>query len=429
MSRVLFVALGEEEVQADRYLSQLLAADGHDCKVVTWLPRLAGDGVESLYKKSNSTRLSGTVDSLTHAAGFPDAAFIAYYDRDWYFASTRAKREHGQRILALASEVIENWKPDIIVSAVGGETTRVAFDAIAKSQGIRRAYFNAIPLEKRFVLLPDMSSPFVPFPGGEGYKPRSRSHSEPKNGSLPHFSNHLRKSRIDPLIRASEVTVKHRGIYPRGWYRSKSIATLRERVLRQIPTTVGQPLDSETNIVYPMHDERDFQVAVRERHAIPQAHLLRYVSTTLPVGYRLWIKPHPEHLTSHHNIVMPEIAKCPNISFLEPGMHFTDAIDFADVILTLASTMGFEALKRSKPVVCYGTPFYSGYGLTTDVKDPRGISQAIVEAERPCPERLDELLARMAAYSWPGKFTPIDLSPHNLFLLRNGLSDVITLAK
>lgn len=33
----------------------------------------------------------------------------------------------------------------------------------------------------------------------------------------------------------------------------------------------------------------------------------------------------------------------------------------------LTSLAGFEALLRGKRVVCYGQPFYSGWGLTEDV--------------------------------------------------------------
>jgi capsular polysaccharide export protein len=38
-----------------------------------------------------------------------------------------------------------------------------------------------------------------------------------------------------------------------------------------------------------------------------------------------------------------------------------------DEVHTLTSLAGFEALLRGKKVVCYGQPFYSGWGLTTDV--------------------------------------------------------------
>lgn len=43
-----------------------------------------------------------------------------------------------------------------------------------------------------------------------------------------------------------------------------------------------------------------------------------------------------------------------------------DLIEKADEIHTITSTTGFEGLLRGKKVVCYGAPFYSGYGFTED---------------------------------------------------------------
>lgn len=42
-------------------------------------------------------------------------------------------------------------------------------------------------------------------------------------------------------------------------------------------------------------------------------------------------------------------------------------IKHADEIHTMTSLFGFEALLQRKPVVCYGQPFYSGWGLTKDL--------------------------------------------------------------
>jgi capsular polysaccharide export protein len=63
-------------------------------------------------------------------------------------------------------------------------------------------------------------------------------------------------------------------------------------------------------------------------------------------------------------------------------MH--DLLQQVDEIHVLTSLAGFEALLRQKPVVCWGHPFYAGWGLTRD--------------KRPHPRRtklrsLDELVA------------------------------------
>ena len=42
-------------------------------------------------------------------------------------------------------------------------------------------------------------------------------------------------------------------------------------------------------------------------------------------------------------------------------------IDACDLVFTMTSLLGFEALLRGKPVTCLGAPFYAGWGLTHDL--------------------------------------------------------------
>jgi hypothetical protein len=82
-----------------------------------------------------------------------------------------------------------------------------------------------------------------------------------------------------------------------------------------------------------------------------------------------WIvfKTHPDEknrevdndLISHH-------LYCDKIVSDRP---ITKLYDFCDEVHTMTSTAGFEALLRGKSVFCYGQPFYSGWGLTTDYVD------------------------------------------------------------
>lgn len=48
------------------------------------------------------------------------------------------------------------------------------------------------------------------------------------------------------------------------------------------------------------------------------------------------------------------------------GLDIVDCLDACDVLATLTSLAGFEALLRGKTVAVYGRPFYGGWGLTRD---------------------------------------------------------------
>lgn len=49
------------------------------------------------------------------------------------------------------------------------------------------------------------------------------------------------------------------------------------------------------------------------------------------------------------------------------GVAIDELFDVVDEVHVSTSLAGFEALLRTKPVTCYGQPFYAGWGLTSDV--------------------------------------------------------------
>lgn len=92
--------------------------------------------------------------------------------------------------------------------------------------------------------------------------------------------------------------------------------------------------------------------------------LVKEVRRTNPEAYIIY-KEHPD--------VVVKKRKAENINLFKEYCDLTvqkgniiELIEEADEIHTLTSTTGLEAIIRDKKVVCYGFPFYAGYGLTED---------------------------------------------------------------
>lgn len=94
--------------------------------------------------------------------------------------------------------------------------------------------------------------------------------------------------------------------------------------------------------------------------------LLKAVRLSRPDAYILY-KPHPDvraglrdggvsnkHLSAYCDEIVLDAA-------------MPQLLDAVDDVHTITSLAGFEALLRGIPVTCYGLPFYSGWGLTTDI--------------------------------------------------------------
>jgi hypothetical protein len=426
-SSVLFLALGETEVPAFRAVAEMLEAAGATTEVVTWLPRLAEGGVKSLARRQDKLDPLDLAETL-RSAGIADPSMAADFDRDWFFGSVTRKRRHVERVFAALTGTLDEVGPDVIVSSVGGETPRIVAEALAARRRVRRLYYNALPLPGRFVLLPSLDAAFVTWDDDDG-RPL------PAGADPAALAPVSYETASDPrglvLEGAQRVAQLSRGdrVYPPSWIPVKVGQTLRRKALGARPARGDAPTGAgtETTVLYPLHDERDFQVAVRERHALPQEDFLLYVSSVLEPGARLLVKPHPQHFADHHPILWRRLRRRPNVAFLPAQMSATEAIDDADVVLTLASSLGFEALQAGKPVVCYGSPFYSRRGLTDDVTDLRDIAGVLAAAVGTVPDcdRVADLVARMEAQSWPGRFTPLDLGAENLSLLAAALRDAI----
>ncbi len=94
------------------------------------------------------------------------------------------------------------------------------------------------------------------------------------------------------------------------------------------------------------------------------ADLIKQVKQDNPNAYLIY-KPHPDveaglragkvdkHSLSQVDMVALDIA-------------MPDCLQCIDEVHTMSSLTGFEALLRNKTVVCYGLPFYAGWGLTVD---------------------------------------------------------------
>jgi capsular polysaccharide export protein len=94
--------------------------------------------------------------------------------------------------------------------------------------------------------------------------------------------------------------------------------------------------------------------------------LLTQVRARNPNSYILY-KRHPDIVAG---LRASEVCEDKIASLCDERVDHVDIvtlIDGSDEVHVMTSLTGFEALMRGKEVVCYGQPFYAGWGLTTDL--------------------------------------------------------------
>ncbi|MEO5671042.1 MAG: beta-3-deoxy-D-manno-oct-2-ulosonic acid transferase, partial [Ramlibacter sp.] len=93
--------------------------------------------------------------------------------------------------------------------------------------------------------------------------------------------------------------------------------------------------------------------------------LLQAVRALRPDAWLVY-KPHPDVVAGLRGKGEGEAragAICDEM-LLAGSMH--DLLEQVDEVHVMTSLTGFEALLRARPVVCWGHPFYAGWGLTQD---------------------------------------------------------------
>ncbi|MCV3551013.1 capsular polysaccharide biosynthesis protein [Campylobacter sp. CNRCH_2013_0855] len=80
-------------------------------------------------------------------------------------------------------------------------------------------------------------------------------------------------------------------------------------------------------------------------------------------------KPHPDVLSGNRKGLKDKSIILKYCDEIIENVSIDSAINACDEVHTITSTSGFDALLRGKKVVVYGKPFYTGWGLTSDLHE------------------------------------------------------------
>jgi capsular polysaccharide export protein len=93
--------------------------------------------------------------------------------------------------------------------------------------------------------------------------------------------------------------------------------------------------------------------------------LLRQVRADHPGAYLIY-KPHPDVEFGRRAGWIAPHQVLQYADYIAADLAADQAILQVDEVCVMTSLLGFEAVLRSKPVTCYGMPFYAGWGITND---------------------------------------------------------------
>ena len=184
-------------------------------------------------------------------------------------------------------------------------------------------------------------------------------------------------------------------------------ANLRHKILKnriskynlgETEASFSPPPDKKILLI-PGQVDNDASIRLGDLNKTGILNILKQARENNPEAFIIY-RPHPDVLTGERAGVTPEQAQR-FADHIDTHTHIHSAIEAADEIHVLTSLVGFEALLQEKTVVCYGMPFYAGWGLTQDK----------LHCERRGVQRSLDDLVYLTVISYPVYLHPETLKP------------------
>ncbi|MFC7071587.1 hypothetical protein ACFQJ7_16890 [Halovenus rubra] len=283
------------------------------------------------------------------------------------------------RTLDYLDTLFENDKGGIPLQYQGAEVIRRTLQRVADYHGYPsvRTSFSPLPDHVFFRSTEEMQLPAIERASYEELTPEERDDArELRQREIGDQSKVVGNSgKTDSLLDNVRRKIqrireyKHRlGPVVSNWLRRRLAKPVVSALSKQLYLDTQRSrnvIDSTNYIFYPLQYFMESRVTMRAPAFYNQLWLIEFLSRSLPPGYELVVKDHPQQLGALPLSHTRAISRYANA--IDPTIPAREVIVQADAVVTLNNTVGYEAILYGKPVVSLGDAFYSHAGYTQDV--------------------------------------------------------------
>lgn len=345
---------------------------------------------------------------LTRTLSWPDTELdqMTEYERKAYGLSSRRCREMAVYYVRAFQVLYDVIDPTVVVCWNGCLCFAAAGVAVATARGTRKVYMEKGYLPRTVIVDPrgvnygGTLTCFVPQPVNR--RPDlSRVVPADSGGAEMVRSLRLADRFWEAAVNASCRVVSWRGyrrFVPGEPFRS-AVKLLSETRVRHASST-GNELEIPPNsFLFPLQVQKDSQVIKYFQWHYAPTELAELCLSALPGGYTLVVKEHPAERDRGYLRNLKKILTESQAILVPPDIDSRWVIDRVHGVVTINSTVGFEALARYKPVIVLGQAFYARKGITLDVSNPSDMARAFQTATRwkPDPALVNGLLSYLVS--------------------------------
>ena len=167
-------------------------------------------------------------------------------------------------------------------------------------------------------------------------------------------------------------------------------------------------LPDERHFLFPLHSAREWSnYTWMGPDYGDQPSLIARVARCLPPSTTLWVKEHTAGFGERPASYYRALRHIPGVRLITPWTNSFDLIHGAEGIVTLGSTMGFEAAVFGKPVVLLGTPWYHGMPGVSRARSWDTLAPLLHDARRSHETASDNALIDYIAAVWAVTFSAV----------------------
>ena len=116
---------------------------------------------------------------------------------------------------------------------------------------------------------------------------------------------------------------------------------------------------SDSYFLYPLHYHPEASTSVLAKEYTDELSVIENISKNLPFGKLLYVKDHMSAAGYGTMAFYKKVSSLPNVKLLHYSENTKELIQGSEAVITLTSTVGYEALLLHKKVFLFGEVFYS----------------------------------------------------------------------
>jgi len=302
------------------------------------------------------------------------------------------------------SEFLDRQKPDVVVFSVIGSLGAMLLYHMAKKRGIKTLLVCHLLIEDRllvsgrhdyFAPKEELGHVFTDPPTPAGKQKAKEFLNDFRNAPRPYYS--LLKPDKQQISRSKQfrfllpsgimktiyaLLFAFRRIYFGGIKDDYSTVRPRHYILdalrRKLRNLYGladlydTPISGEPFAFFPLQYEPEVTLLAQAPLMADQVWVTRQIARSLPVGWKLYVKEHPQMTEFRPRAYYKALKNNPNVRIINPAVKSFALIEASRLVVVITGTAGFEAILLKKPIVTLGGTFFNDLSF---VKNWKNISE------------------------------------------------------